>query len=116
MGGVEAPFSAIDVGNMDPSVNPKEDFYNFVNGSWMQNTNIPKDLSSWGGFDVLKNATDKTILALLKDVKASQNYALDSDQIKAYTLFNIAMDTLSRNRAGITPFQSALDAIESVKR
>ena len=115
MGGVEATFSAIDAGNMDLSVSPKEDFYSFVNGSWMQNTTIPKDLSSWGGFDVLKNATDKTILALLKDVKASQNYALDSDQIKAYTLFNIAMDTLSRNRAGITPFQSALDAIESVE-
>ena len=27
--------------NMDTSVNPKDDFYNYVNGSWMKNTEIP---------------------------------------------------------------------------
>lgn len=115
MGVATAPIPGIDVGNMDLSVSPKDDLYSFVNGSWMQNTTIPEELSSWGGFDVLKNATDKTILALLKELQASGNYASDSDEGKALAIFNTARDTLSRNRAGITPLQSALDAIESVE-
>jgi putative endopeptidase len=94
MGGSNAPIPGIDLGNMDLSVSPKEDFYSFVNGSWMQNTTIPKELSSWGGFDVLKNATDKTILALLKELQASGKYASDSDETKALAIFNTAMDTL----------------------
>ena len=40
--------------NMDTSIDPKQDFYNYVNGSWMKNTEIPADRPSWGGFSVLR--------------------------------------------------------------
>ena len=112
---IDTPIPGIDLENMDLSVSLKEDFYNFVNGSWRQKTTIPKDLSSWGVFDVLKNATDKTILAILKEVRAGGKYATDSDQAKAVAIFNTSMDTLSRNSAGITPLQSALDPLDSVQ-
>ena len=39
--------------NMDTAVSPKDDFYNYVNGTWMKNTKIPDDRSRWAGFSVL---------------------------------------------------------------
>jgi putative endopeptidase len=34
---------AIDPKNMDPSVKPGVDFYQYTNGSWLKNTEIPAD-------------------------------------------------------------------------
>ena len=31
----------IDLSLMDTSVSPKNDFFNFVNGTWLKNTEIP---------------------------------------------------------------------------
>ena len=55
--------------NMDTTVNPKDDFYNYVNGNWMKNTKIPKDLSLWGGFSVLRKSTDKDVLEIIAKAK-----------------------------------------------
>ena len=41
------PIPGIVLENMDPNVNPKDDFYNYVNGSWAKNTKIPDDETRW---------------------------------------------------------------------
>ena len=56
----------IILSNMDTTVNPKDDFYNYVNGNWMKNTEIPDDQSRWGGFGVLRKSTDKNVLNIIK--------------------------------------------------
>ena len=101
--------------NMDTLVNPKNDFYNYVNGTWMKNTEIPADRTSWGGFGVLRKSTDKDVLELIDQAKESNKYASDSDQAKALALFESKLDTISRNKAGITPLQPALDAIAKIQ-
>ena len=40
---------AINLDNMDQTINPKDDFYNFVNGKWLKTATIPSDETSWGG-------------------------------------------------------------------
>ncbi|MFC4633554.1 M13 family metallopeptidase [Dokdonia ponticola] len=101
--------------NMDTSVNPKNDFYNYVNGNWMKNTEIPSDRTSWGGFAVLRKSTDTDVLEILAKAKASGTYAPDSDQAKALAIFDTKLDTIARNKAGITPLVPALEEIESIK-
>ncbi|MGK0252122.1 MAG: putative endopeptidase, partial [Gammaproteobacteria bacterium] len=101
--------------NMDTTVSPKDDFYNYVNGSWMKNTSIPDDRSTWGGFSVLVKSTDKDVLAILAEAKASGKYAAGTDQAKALAIFDTKLDTLARNEAGIAPLQPALDDIASVQ-
>ena len=59
--------------NMDTSVNPKDDFYNYVNGNWMKNTKIPEDRTIWGGFSVLRKSTDKDVLDILAKAKNNGN-------------------------------------------
>ena len=101
--------------NMDTSIDPKQDFYNFVNGSWMKNTKIPEDRTSWGGFSVLRKSTDADVLEILAKAKESGKYSGSSDQAKALAIFDTKLDTLARNEAGLKPLQPALDAIASIK-
>jgi len=104
--------------NMDTTVSPKNDFYNYVNGSWMQNTEIPDDQSSWGGFNVLRKKTDKDMLAILAKAAEGDKYASDTDQAKALMIYNTKLDTNARNARGIEPIKAILakiDAISSVE-
>ena len=100
--------------NMDTTVNPKDDFYNYVNGNWMKNTKIPKDMTLWGGFSVLRKSTDKDVLEIIAKAKKNVNYASDTDQAKALFLFDSKLDLDTRNTLGITPLQPALDAIAAI--
>ena len=100
--------------NMDTTVAPNQDFYNYVNGSWMKNTEIPDDRTSWGGFSVLRKATDADVLEILAEAEKSGKYTAGTDQAKALAIFNTKLDTVARNKARITPLQPALDAIAGV--
>ena len=101
--------------NMDTSVSPKNDFYNYVNGNWMKTTEIPADRTTWGGFGVLRKSTDKDVLDIIAKAKESKKYGPETDQAKALALFETKLDTLTRNKAGITPIQPALDAIAKIE-
>ncbi|MDX1365142.1 MAG: M13 family metallopeptidase [Arenibacter latericius] len=101
----------IILANMDTTVSPKTNFYDYVNGTWMKETQIPDDRSSWGGFSVLRKSTDENVLNIIARAKESKKYAADTDQAKALFLFDSKMDTTKRNEMGISPLQPTLDAI-----
>ncbi len=101
--------------NMDTTVSPKEDFYNYVNGNWMKTTEIPEDRTRWGGFSVLRKSTDADVLQIIADAKANNTYDAATDQAKALAIFDTKMDTTTRDEAGIAPLQPALDAIAGVQ-
>jgi len=101
--------------NMDTSVNPKDDFYNYVNGTWMKTNTIPDEESRWGGFGVLRKSTRNDVLDIINTSKELGTYKEGSDQKKALLLFESELDTVARNEAGIKPIQSLLDAINGIK-
>ena len=41
----------INTSFMDKTVKPNDDFFNFVNGTWLKNTPIPADKTRWGSFE-----------------------------------------------------------------
>lgn len=104
----------IILANMDTTVSPKTNFYDYVNGTWMKNTQIPDDRSSWGGFSVLRKSTDDNVLNIIAKAKETNKYAADTDQAKALFLFDSKLDTASRNQMGISPLQPTLDAISNL--
>ena len=105
----------IETQYMDKDVKPQDDFYNFVNGNWMKETEIPDDRTRWGGFQVLRKKTDDNVLALLKNAKSSGEYPAETDQGKAIVLFDQKLDTIARNEAGITPLLPILKMIDEVE-
>lgn len=101
--------------NMDKSVSPKDDFYNYVNGNWMKTNTIPDDRTRWGGFSVLRKSTDKDVLEIINTSKELGTYAEGTDQKKALLIFESQLDTVARNKAGITPLKPLLEAINGIK-
>ena len=101
--------------NMDPSVNLKDDFYNYVNGSWSKNTKIPDDETRWGGFGVLRKSTRQDVLEIINTSKELGTYKAGSDQKKALLVFESELDSISRNEAGISPLKPLLTAISEIK-
>lgn len=105
----------IDVSLMDTSVSPTKDFFNFVNGTWLKNTEIPADKTRWGSFDELRQNTDKDALEILQDAARNPIYSSNTDQGKAITMYKVAMDTVARNKEGIKPLLPYLARIDAVK-
>ncbi len=100
---------------MDQSVKPGNDFFRYVNGKWLDHTEIPADRTRWGSFDELRKNTDIDALAILQ--KAANNSQLDpkSDEAKAVYVYQTYLDTEARNKLGIKPIQGTLDKVNQIK-
>ncbi|WP_395061834.1 M13 family metallopeptidase [Flavobacterium sp.] len=100
---------------MDKSIRPNDDFFKFVNGTWLKNTEIPADKTRWGSFDELRQNTDKDALAILNEATKNPKYKSNTDQGKAINMYKAAMDTVARNKQGIAPLKPYLAKINAVK-
>ena len=113
----EEKVAGIVLENMDKTVNPADDFFRHVNGTWLDKTEIPDDQTSWGGFNQLRKKTDADVLTILNKaiqerdfpkVKDAQGNEIDSDQEKAVNYYESIMDTVSRNKQGKAPVKPFL--------
>jgi predicted metalloendopeptidase len=99
----------IQLGWMDKSVAPGNDFFSYADGTWVKNTPIPADRPRIGGFWIADQERERNTRALfdqiLKSNPASGNDALIANYYKAY--FN----TDAIDRAGLAPAKPDLDAI-----
>ncbi|SFU29473.1 putative endopeptidase [Pustulibacterium marinum] len=100
---------------MDSTANPKDDFFRFVNGKWLDSTEIPADKTAWGSFYELREKTDKDVLEILN--KALENKDLDpnSDEAKAVYLYKTIMDIEARNKQGVAPILPVLAKADNIK-
>ena len=105
----------INVSLMNKSVKPSADFFQFVNGSWLDKTEIPSDKTRWGSFDELRQNTDNDVLEILKEASANPKYTSTTDQGKAINLYKTIMDTVARNKQGLKPLKPYLAKINAVK-
>lgn len=105
----------INVNFMDKKVKPTDDFFRYVNGTWLDNTQIPNDKTRWGSFDELRQKTDTDALAILNEATKNPIYKSNTDQGKAINLYLSIMDTVARNKQGIVPLKPYLAKINAVK-
>ncbi|MDR6764028.1 endothelin-converting enzyme/putative endopeptidase [Flavobacterium sp. 2755] len=105
----------INVSYMNTKISPSQDFFQYVNGTWLSQTEIPSDRTTWGSFNELIKKTDKDVMSILKDASKNPKYKSDTDQGKAVNLFLTVLDTVGRNKAGINPLKSYLEKIDAIK-
>ena len=105
----------IDVANMELAVSPREDFYRFANGGWLERTEIPDDKSSYGTFTELYDVTTDQLLAILTETRAGdRDLPENSDEAKAVRMWQQGVDIAARDALGIAPVQPFLDEIDAI--
>jgi len=110
----EKPSPGLDLSNMDLTADPANDFFRFVNGKWLDNTEIPDDRSRWGSFDELRKKSSEDVLAVLNEASKPGSYPAGSDQFKVAQIYKSAMDTTSRNEIGASPLKPYFDKIQAI--
>ncbi len=106
--------SGIDLASMDTSVAPQQDFFRYVNGKWIDNTQIPGDKARWGSFDELRENAEKDVLVLIQELSATE-HPLNSDEQKIADLYKSFLDETLIERLGLTPLNDDLARIDKIK-
>lgn len=113
--GEEDVYHAINMDNIDTTVRPQDDFFLFVNGNWVKNTEIPADQGSWGSFNELRERNNETVLGVLERAAASDKYPAGTDQRKAADFYAVAMDSNLAEKQGLKPIMPILDKINAIE-
>ena len=106
--------SGISLSNMDTSVAPQQDFFRYVNGKWLDNTEIPADKARWGSFDELRENAEKQVLAIVQQL-ATQSHAKGSDEQKIADLYKSFLDEQLAEVLGLNPLRGELAQIDNVR-
>ncbi|MBC7978768.1 MAG: M13 family metallopeptidase, partial [Myxococcales bacterium] len=108
-----AATGAIDKAGMDPKRKPGDDFYKYANGTWLANTEIPADRSSYGTGAIVTELTAKRTAALIQE--AAQSAAPGTEARKVGDYYASFMDEAAIEAQGLSALQPQLGAIAKVK-
>ena len=106
--------SGIDLTNMDLKANPATDFYQYATGGWQQKNPLPNAYSRFGSFDQLQEDNNKRINDILSEL-LKNSYQDGSIEKKLSDFYKMAMDSVRRNKEGISPVLPLLKEIEQLK-
>ena len=106
--------SGIKLGDLDTSVRPADDFYEYACGGWMKNNPLPAAFSRFGSFDRLGEDNNKRINGILTEL-LNNTYAKGTTEQKLSDLYKLAMDSVRREKEGLQPVMGRLKALESAK-
>ena len=104
----------IVVANLDPSVKPGDDFYEYSNGAWIKRTEIPPDRGRVGGFNTLDDLSNKRTAGLIEEAAKSKAPA-GSPAYKIAALYNSYMDEAAVEAKGVGPLRPHLDGIAAIR-
>ncbi|MDR2834810.1 MAG: M13 family metallopeptidase [Bacteroidales bacterium] len=106
---------AIDLKDLDTTVSPSDDFYQFATGGWQKNHPLPDEESRFGSFDQLGKDNNQKINDIITNLSMQQNEK-NSIEWKIATLYNMGMDTSKFETdkfAAIEPIWSEIDNLKS---
>ena len=106
--------SGIDKANMDLSVKPGDDFYEYSAGSWLKNHPLDAVHPMNGAFTDLDEQNNDRIKELVAEY-AAKKMPQGTDGQKLGALYRMYMDSVKRNKLGYTPIKPVLAKINKVK-
>lgn len=106
--------AGIDRANMNLSVKPGNDFYEYAIGGWRKAHPLDAEHARNGSFTDLDEMNQKRILELIQEY-SSKPQAQGTLGQKIGSLYNLAMDSVRRNREGAAPIQPVLKKIADIQ-
>ena len=100
--------------NLDRSVNPATNFYQFATGGWQKLNPLPAAYSRYGSFDLLQEDNNKRINSILTSLLKTKAKKGSIEQ-KLGDFYKLAMDSVRRNKEGVAPIKPLLNEMEAAK-
>ncbi|HMV25261.1 MAG TPA: M13 family metallopeptidase [bacterium] len=105
----------IEAENLDTTVAPCNDFYQYANGGWLKNNPIPAAFSRWGSFNELADFNTTALRGLLETAANDKNAQKGSNQQKIGDFYYTGMDSAGIEAAGLKPLASEFARIDGIK-
>ena len=106
--------SGINMNDLDKSVRPADDFYEYACGGWMKANPLPAAYSRYGSFDRLGEDNNKRINGILKELQEN-SYPAGTVEQKLSDLYKLAMDSARREKDGLAPVMPLIQRMEAAK-
>ncbi len=103
-----------NLANLDRSVSPCENFYEFADGGWMKNNPIPADRASWATFDKLRDHNESLLHEILEQASKDTQAQPGSNWRKIGDFYASCMDESQVEAAGLMPIQPELERIAAI--
>ena len=105
---------AIELSNMDLSINPADDFFRYANNNWLKNNPIPEEYSTYGAFTEIDQHNEILIQDIIDEVSKDANAAQGSVAQKIRDFYNAGMDTVAIDGRGYSELQPYFDMVDGL--
>ena len=105
----------VNKADMDMSVRPGDDFYQYAGGGWLKANPMKPEYSSYGVFNDLAETNRKQIRELFENL-SKEKHAFGSVGQKVADLYNMAMDSVRLNKEGAAPLQKDLYKVKAFSK
>ncbi|WP_405167281.1 M13 family metallopeptidase [Nocardia sp. NBC_01499] len=100
--------TGVDMAGANPAVRPQDDLYRHVNGTWLQQYQLPPDKSSFGAFDEANDRTQQQLRGIVDGISKPKQ---GSTEQQVRDLYDARLDTDEIERLGMTPIADLIKAI-----
>ena len=104
---------AIDLSNLDTTVSPAVDFYQYATGGWQKNNPLKPEFARFGSFDQLRENNVERLNDLFASMTTMKTVKGSVEQ-KIADLYKQGLDSVRLNSEGAAPLKAYLDDIYSV--
>ncbi|WP_432713474.1 hypothetical protein [Pedobacter sp.] len=111
----QVPTKLIDPANMDLSVKPGDDFYQYASGTWIKNNPVPAKETRWGSFNVLRDFNINAVKGLVEEAAADKAAPAGSLKRRVGDFYTAAMDSATIEKLGYTPIKADLARVANIK-
>jgi len=106
--------SGLDLAGFKREVRPQDDLFRYVNGTWLETTQIPADRSNYGSFTLLDDEAQAKVRALVEAAAQTPSKQPGSDAQKIGDFYRSFMDTARADALGATPLAPELRRIDAL--
>jgi putative endopeptidase len=101
----------IDATSLSKQVRAQDDLFRHVNGTWLDNTEIPEDKAIYGSFHMLADASEEAVKLILEEAAANPKPGVSQQIGDLYACF---LDEARANELGSEPIKADLDKVQGI--